>query len=83
MIGIEPTTFSLGSDQPTAQVSKKATPCDCVNRSASDSASDCGEEDAADLDLRAVVSAWPTLPEAVRVGVLAMVEAARKGGSRG
>jgi hypothetical protein len=27
-------------------------------------------------DLAAVVAAWPTLPEAIRAGILAMVEAA-------
>jgi hypothetical protein len=29
-----------------------------------------------DAELQAVVSAWPTLPEAIRRGILAMVEAA-------
>jgi hypothetical protein len=30
-------------------------------------------------DLAAVVEAWPLLPEAVRAGIVAMVEAARRG----
>ena len=30
-----------------------------------------------DADLRAVVDAWPTLPDAVKVGILAMVRASR------
>jgi len=29
-------------------------------------------------DLQAVVNAWPTLPAAIRKGILAMIEAARK-----
>jgi hypothetical protein len=33
-----------------------------------------------DPDLRAVVDAWPTLPEPVRAGILAMVRAS--GGGR-
>jgi hypothetical protein len=31
----------------------------------------------ADPDLAAVVAAWPTLPEAIRAGIVAMVKAAR------
>jgi hypothetical protein len=31
------------------------------------------------LDLVAVVAAWPTLPEAIRAGILAMVKAAAGG----
>jgi hypothetical protein len=30
--------------------------------------------------LAAVVAAWPTLPEAIRAGILAMVKAAAGGG---
>jgi hypothetical protein len=30
----------------------------------------------ADPDLRAVVEAWPTLPEAMKAGILAMIRAA-------
>ena len=33
-------------------------------------------------DLAAVVDAWPSLPEAIRAGILAMVRAAEKGGVR-
>jgi hypothetical protein len=31
-----------------------------------------------DPDLAAVVKAWPTLPEAIRAGILAMVKAAKR-----
>ena len=30
-----------------------------------------------DADLQAIVDAWPTLPEAIKAGILAMVTAAR------
>ena len=33
-----------------------------------------------DPDLRAVVTAWPELPEAIRVGIVAMVQAATETG---
>ena len=33
-----------------------------------------------DSDLTAVVSAWPTLPEAVKAGILAMVRASATAG---
>ena len=33
----------------------------------------------ADADLAAVVAAWPTLPEPIRAGILAMVRAASEG----
>ena len=33
----------------------------------------------ADGDLRAVVDAWPGLPEAIKAGILAMVRAAKGG----
>lgn len=36
-------------------------------------------ESSASGDLDRVVQAWPTLPQAIRAGVLAMVEAARTG----
>ena len=31
-------------------------------------------------ELSAIVQAWPTLPEAIRAGILAMITAARKDG---
>ena len=32
-----------------------------------------------DPDLARLIDAWPTLPEALRAGILAMIDAARKG----
>jgi len=37
-------------------------------------------ETLADPDLRAVVEGWPELPEAVRAGIVAMVQAATETG---
>ncbi|NOT02111.1 MAG: hypothetical protein HOP29_15975 [Phycisphaerales bacterium] len=31
-----------------------------------------------DLELAAVVAAWPTLPDAIKAGIVAMVNAARR-----
>jgi len=36
-----------------------------------------------DPDLAAIVTAWPTLPEPIRAGILAMVRAARRDGAEG
>jgi hypothetical protein len=33
-----------------------------------------------DPDLARLIHAWPTLPEALRAGILAMIDAARKDG---
>jgi hypothetical protein len=35
---------------------------------------------AIDVDLQRVLNAWPTLPPALRAGILAMIDAARKDG---
>jgi hypothetical protein len=32
-----------------------------------------------DPDLARLIDAWPTLPEAIRAGIIAMIQAARKG----
>jgi hypothetical protein len=37
-------------------------------------------ENQIDADLQRVLDAWPTLPEALRAGILAMIDAARKDG---
>jgi hypothetical protein len=37
----------------------------------------------ADPDLAAMMSAWPSLPEAIKTGILAMVKAAAGKGNRG
>lgn len=40
------------------------------------------EEVAGEADLEELLQAWPNLPEPLRVGILAMVRAARTGGAR-
>ena len=34
-----------------------------------------------DPDLQAIIERWPTLPEPIRAGILAMIRAGRSGGS--
>jgi hypothetical protein len=36
-----------------------------------------GESGEVDVDLTAVVDAWPELPEAIKAGIVAMIRAAR------
>ncbi len=79
-IGIEPTTFSLGSGRHSAETPENtevfeggsATP----SYSASYSTPKSTPEAPADPELAAVVRAWPDLPPAIRAGVLALVKAA-------
>lgn len=49
---------------------------------ASDGPATGGDGTSADGELAEVIAAWATLPEAVKVGILAMVRAANKGGER-
>jgi len=35
-----------------------------------------------DADLQALIAAWPTLPDAIKAGILAMVKASGKGGGQ-
>jgi hypothetical protein len=53
-------------------------------RDATAAAASIGEHTAtrrwADADRRWLLDAWPTLPEALRAGILAMIDAARKDG---
>jgi len=45
-------------------------------RRAAESAAFPLSNDPIDPDLQAIIDAWPTLPEAIKVGILAMVKAA-------
>ena len=51
----------------------------CDDTPANDSRFDSSQQQnrTADTDLAAVIEAWPTLPDALRAGILAMVEAVR------
>ena len=53
------------------------SPCDGDN-SAPTSRADNGKE--LDAEVQRVLDAWPTLPTALRAGILAMIDAARKDG---
>ena len=47
------------------------------NAGAAESGASGGKSGALDPDLAVVVDVWPTLPDAVKVGILAMVRAAK------
>ena len=57
--------------KPHIASAETATPYD--DSTPTDSNSDSSWDD--DLDLRAVVEAWPELPEAIRAGIMAMAQA--------
>ena len=52
--------------------------CAGARRSRRDEPDSGGVNPPLDDDLRRLVEAWPTLPDPVRVGILAMIEAARQ-----
>ena len=64
--GFETTAFSSGN-----------TPLSETGDAKSDV--NCTQSDDADPDLMAVVNAWPTLPESLKAGIVAVVRAAGKG----
>jgi hypothetical protein len=80
-MGLEPTTFTLATCKPTPanghndndlRARDLAARSACAARSA--------ENPLVDAELRALVDAWPALPDAVKVGILAMVRASADGG---
>ena len=79
VMGVEPTTFSLGSCKPTQENTTNAANYELAQASVAQSDTTTTPKTAAalrsDPALAALVAAWPDLPEAVRVGILAMVTA--------
>lgn len=69
--GLEPLSASSSDGQGLGQTSNA--------RAAKSDASD-HKTAATDPDLRAVVDAWPMLPDAVKAGILAMVRTSIDGG---
>lgn len=76
-IGIEPTTYGLGNRRGVSASSDGATTCDDAENVLAFCLAFFDRESP---DLAAVVRSWSTLPEAVRAGILAMVEASRPRG---
>ncbi len=81
--GVEPSTFSLGSGSHSAETVANtgtyeggtAAPHHTANYSTPKPAPEALD----DPDLRALIAAWPTLPEAVRAGIAAMVRSTQGG----
>ena len=59
---------------------EKPNACDNAPVTPSSSPSSSGGNPPLDADLRRLIRAWPTLPEPVRAGIVAMVEAVAGGG---
>jgi hypothetical protein len=70
--GIEP---AAPTPQGKASTPVTASPSFPLAHSLAHDSQKCPEIDA---DLARLIAAWPTLPEAMRAGILAMVEAARQ-----
>jgi len=75
--GLEPSTSSLQSCEPLSQGVGKQGAYSGPIPTPSNSPSSCAPESLSDPRLDAIAEAWPTLPEAVRVGIVAMVEVSR------
>jgi hypothetical protein len=78
-MGLEPTTFTLATCAPTEANELNDTDL----RSGDEAARSAGAARSADFppvdpDLRAVVAAWPTLPEPIKAGLVAMVRASAR-----
>jgi len=72
VMGLEPTTFTLATCTPTEAKDRIHNGLD---DSTGDARSAIAARSAENPDLRAVIDAWPDLPDAVRAGILAMVKA--------
>ena len=74
-VGVEPTThgFSVRCTSDVTHAEPRTT-----DDHESDSASCSALSAAGDPDFALVAKAWPTLPEAVRAGIVAMIRAASK-----
>src|SRR5262249_29426707 len=68
-LGLEPVSASSNNDKTLEH---------CSNPSAAKSGAVFGDSSQSDPRLMMIQNAWPTLPEALRAGILAMIDAARK-----
>ncbi len=75
MNGLEPSTFSLEGCHPGAQGVEKTGACDDAPATPAHNPDSSSGNPPLAPDLRRLVEAWPTLPDPVRAGILAMVEA--------
>ena len=70
--GLEPSTFSLGSCSTDSQGDDIATTCEGASETPNSSHD---SSNATEAELKQLIAAWPSLPEPVRAGILAMVAA--------
>ena len=77
VIGLEPTTFTLATCEHRTEASPNqelaSPPADACTSACTNNA----ESPHADPDLTTIIDAWPTLPQAIRAGIVAMVRAAK------
>ena len=75
--GVEPPTLGFSVTEQTAKSSGDTT----ISASAGANAGAVETKTAHDdPDLQAIIDAWPALPEAIKAGIVAMVQAAGGGG---
>ena len=74
--GFEPATSGFGGRKPTPQPPEPASTYDGSSAGVTPTGTTSDENITPDADLEKIVAAWPTLPEAARVCILAMVRAA-------
>ena len=74
-------TCDLRSRRPLAAAETSTTKgtCDDGAAATSSSHSSSDENQPLDADLRRLIDAWPKLPDAIRAGILAMVDAVTDG----
>jgi hypothetical protein len=80
---VQPNSSSIaftirGDSNPVTPIMSRADigPGDANNADSGDRSAQAQRGNARDLDLEAVVAAWPDLPPALRAGIVAMVKAA-------
>ncbi len=74
--GLEPSTSTLARWQPGAEALAGARTCDEASRAPTPCPTSSPASGAPSPDVEVVFAAWPTLPLAVRIGIVALVTAA-------
>lgn len=72
----KPMTVNLEGCQPSAETPENATSYDTPDSAPSSRPSSSDENRPEDPDLDHLAMLWPQLPKAIRIGILAMAEAA-------
>ena len=69
-------TFSLGSGEPIPQPGETTSSCEHGESTPGDAHGDSPEIESVNPRLARLMDAWPTLPDALKTGIMAMVTAA-------